>query len=185
MTTTVTERPIIMGAESVLAILDGRKTETRRPLRPQPPSTLRARKPWASVEDLLAGCPYGQPGDRLWVRETWAKYGRGPRHFLYRASYGPLADERPWKPSIFMPRAACRLTLEILAVRVERLQEINGFDARAEGYPDSMPDCDLLHYGGGKKCRRWYQAGWDALNARRGFGWEKNPWVWVIQFKRA
>jgi hypothetical protein len=100
-----------------------------------------------------------------------------------RWAYHSLDSER-WKPGIHMPRWASRINLEITEIRVERLQKISGFDARAEGYPEDMPDHTLMHDGGGKKTRQWFRQGWDSINAKRGFSWESNPWVWVIGFQK-
>lgn len=170
------ERPILFSGAMVRAILEGRKTQTRRLVKPQPPSTARSKKPWCSVEDLLKACPYGVAGDRLWVRETFANNGY---ELFYRADGVALPPRMPsgpakWKPSIFMPRAACRLVLEVTAVRVERLQEISGGDAWAEGVSDGpRPSLAIACY------RRL----WDSLNAKRA-PWASNPWVWVLTFSR-
>jgi len=115
---------------------------------------------------------------RLWVRETFGQFWGGVH---YRAT-----DDRPdlaecnWKPSIFMPRALCRLLLDITAIRVERLQEIPGRDIQAEGI--WLKDCE----GRSRPRDVWsgaFAATWDELNAARGYSWESNPWVWVISFK--
>jgi hypothetical protein len=133
-------------------------------------------------------CPYGVPGDLLWVRETWsyvtlAQNERQPGdkwdpqlnmpvRMLYKADADAegWAIAAAWSPSIFMPRWASRLTLRIESVRVERLQEITSDDIAAEGL-------DIGDYGS-------FAALWDKLNAKRGYGWETNPWVWVISFAR-
>ncbi|WP_186191104.1 hypothetical protein [Burkholderia gladioli] len=136
------ERPILFSAPMVRAILDGRKSQTRR-----------IAKEFAGRDDLDAilrrfpnqkGCPYGEPGDRLWIRETWAQPAPlDPGQTVYRADYPacvpadfeniPPAESISWKPSIHMPRSASRITLEITGVRVERLQGISEADAVAEG----------------------------------------------------
>lgn len=129
-------------------------------------------------------------GDHLWVRETWAVSKGGGRWAkgttLFRADHGfthggTEMDLMRWKPSIFMPRHASRLTLEITSVRVERVQEISEADAVAEGYfGDGLTD-----YGRKTmKPRSWFWAVWDGINAKRGAGWDANPWVWVIHFKK-
>lgn len=164
------ERPIIFGAESVLAILEGRKTQTRRVVKPQPaevspgagrtPGLVRLRASDPCLSTHGDACPYGKPGDRLWVRETWQLFDPdidpiSPERFGARAPYDGVDDERPirwttcyasdgplahptlgaarWRSPIFMPRWASRITLEILRVRVERLHEIDEEDACAEG----------------------------------------------------
>lgn len=204
------ERPIIFSSEMVKAILDGRKTQTRRVLRKQPIDILPMNCPdmWVTLQTRdpnhgeVIGCRYGIPGDRLWVRETflpdppidgwdgdfeWNGCGRPisgvpahyrkPEHCLFAASWRgtPLT----WRPSIFMPRWASRITLEITGVRVERVQEISEADAIAEGTTPSCvgDDLDYLKYRAG------YMTLWDTINAERGFPWKSNPWVWVIEFK--
>lgn len=132
-------------------------------------------------------CPYGGPGDRLWVRESWARINtpRGLR-VCYRATEPAeialaVACFGGWKPSIHMPRVACRLVLEITAVRAEPLQAITEEDAVAEGVPRgpgmAMPD------GESYDPRVIFREGWDGINAKRGFGWAANPVVWALTFK--
>ena len=124
-------------------------------------------------------CPY-PPGTRLWVRETWSKDENG--EYVYRANYGTTEDDSfppsmfKWKPSIHMPREAARLFLEVKSARVERLQEISNEDILAEGIND------LGSYGANYD----YFANeiWDNINAKRGYPWENNPWVWVYEFMR-
>jgi hypothetical protein len=194
------ERPILFSSEMVRAILDGRKTVTRRVVKPQPKFTTGC--PCCTEEAFLKSpqekrfdnkhwgfkCPYGQPGDRLWVRETWAA-GRddspvevfGPpskmnpdKTAIYYAA-APLAQKVfKWRPSIHMPRWASRLTLEVTGVRVERLLDIDINGIRAEGLPETY---DAPSPAG------WFASLWDS-NAKRGFGWDKNPWVWVVEFKK-
>ena len=168
------ERPILFSAPMVRSILEGRKTQTRRIVRPQPYfAPMREHWQWdgahghaswsgdrpqaAALLGLREHCPYGRPGDRLWVRETWApahpdyhteaeglRLGDRPVHpdgrwCWYRATDGEVesGDDEDnlvrWRPSIHMPRWASRITLEVTGVRVERLQEISDEDARAEG----------------------------------------------------
>ncbi len=175
----VKERPIIMSAGSVLAILDGRKTQTRRVVRQFPT--------WGHVQELSDGtwehseggfdhnvlsarCPYGQPGDRLWVREVaaWNPELREPGDVWYRA-------DKNWRSPIYMPRWASRLTLEIVGVRVERLQDISERDVAAE--------LGLSRMTRDYKRPRFVDA-WDALNGKRpGCAWSDNPWVWRIEFE--
>ena len=130
-------------------------------------------------------CPYGQVGDRLWVRETWfdnSFYPDDRDNVLYRAD-GEFQEQIPeeyegakWAPSIHMFRWASRITLEITEVRVERLQEITKEDIKAEGLGmPSLPNSHLPYFK--------FKDLWDSLNAKRGYGWEVNPWVWVISFK--
>ena len=138
--------------------------------------------------------PYA-PGDRLWVRETFCEYPAV--RAIYRADYGkftPISDGigGPWRPSIHMPRWASRIDLEVTAVRVERVQEIGKDDAEAEGVGrissvGMMQAFGWRDYGGGKGFfdpRKSFASLWDSINAKRGFGWAANPWVWVYEFRR-
>jgi len=194
------ERPILFSGEMVRAILAGRKTQTRRVVRIQPRFDRAGVTGAVWVQDGLGSwcfpnaapevrqvCPYGQPGDRLWVRETWCM-NEPPSGALYRAtdqySFVALAEARvkqgldlKWTPSIFMPRWASRITLEITKVRVERLQQISHSDATAEG---CRPYCVAFD----KLPAQEYRDLWDKINLKRGFGWDVNPWVWVIEFQR-
>ena len=206
MTTRATKRQILFSGPMVRAIIEGRKSQTRRIIKPQPlkqhhiayiveahgrgSSTggFEVLTHYATTVSRIA-CPYGSPGDHLWIRETFAEklaHTGKPLGWAYRAdgdraSY-ELGNGR-WRPSIFMPRHASRITLEIVKVRAERLQKISGFDAAAEGYPGPQDDASIMHFGEGKKARHWYRELWDSINAKRGVGWDKNPWVWVIEFK--
>src|SRR5690348_2670942 len=182
------ERPILFNGEMVRAILEGRKTQTRRVVKPQPEFAempewfTMSDGTWRVVEEeypeegsVHYRCPYGQPGDRLWVRETWQPIqlhdtttGKTMRNALYREGNEiPFIDR--WRPSIHMPRWASRITLEITNVRVERLEDISGWDVRAEGvetwmdvHPDIAEVC--LNY----KDNFYYL--WNSINAKRGFG---------------
>ena len=206
----MTERPIIFSVEMVRAILEGRKTQTRRVVKtllmPTAPGTdycFHETKDgqWEIGYDYLDGtgqflryikCPYGRPGDRLWVRET---FGHGCADFRttrneihYRADGIDHIGHR-WQPSIHMPRWASRITLEIVKVRVERVQEITDSDIRDEGTENCQyalpPYC--THCGGHEHlCNRdRFCDLWNSINAKRGYSWESNPWVWVVEFKRA
>ncbi len=176
------ERPIIFSAESVRAILDGRKTQTRRALKPQPISVgvfldvLCADTPKGRYVDLQKFSPFGKPGNLLWVKEPYALDYIGLP--FYQADW-PTDEEQKWRNVMYMKRDYSRLTLEIVNVRVERLQDISEADARAEG---------VKPFGGmeaaGAKYIHSYRELWDKLNAKRGFQWESNPWVWVIEFKQ-
>jgi len=203
------ERWILFSGAMVRAILDGRKTQTRRVIKPQPDNTL------GSFASLLGQrCPYGQPGDRLWVREMWrlVRVNAGTNcEFLdvqYRAGFAVRSRENcvdmaanqltsakwemgercafdRWRPSIHMPRWASRITLEVTGIRVDRVQDVSEADARAEGvtatYGTARQDDE-------KRWRADHRAEfaklWDAINAKRGYGWDTNPWVWVVEFRR-
>lgn len=201
------ERPILFSGEMVRAILAGRKTMTRRIVTPQPPidylaigsGYVGADQYWTTFDDpanaaalITAKCPYGKPGSRLWVKETWAIDFE--KNILYRATdespssmgtYGAkkIVDGVPsvWRPSIFMPRAASRLTLEITAVRAERLQDITEEDAKAEGVVVERAGIDRSF--GEAIAIAQFRILWDQINAKRA-PWSSNPWVWVVEFKR-
>ena len=226
------EHPIIFGAESIRAILESRKTMTRRIIKPQPESVIIDEKTvyvrngissqmrwfkfdyltngkieylrpavnerptkkkamkaadWLSgyhrgdvkwSEDEIIGLSkYGKSGDRLWVREIWGKIYRGgffSEDIIYKADR-PSSRElvNYWRSPIHMPRKASRITLEITNIRVEQIGDINIDGACAEGLTEPTD-----------KIVDAFISGWDKLNAKRGFSWEKNPWVWVIEFKR-
>lgn len=200
------DRPILFSGPMIRAILDGRKSQTRRIVRLPGEKGIEFhgdidvwadtgggvweagechQGPIASVCHVR--CPYGVPGDRLWCRETWntqvGSFGES-RPVVYRAT----DDERhgPWRPSIFMPRWASRITLEVVSVRVERLQEITEEDAKAEGVELAVNGIEDI--GGGetrptKSFRQGFVYAWNEINAKRG-PWASNPWVWVISFRR-
>jgi len=189
------ERPIIFSGPMVRAILDGRKTQTRRAVKSSGIWSVEDRdgSRWPGYENNYGewqwmACPYGQPGDRLWVRECWGLRDTQPKDGPERAVIGYRADGETaapngryqlWRPSIHMPRWASRITLEITGVRVERVQDISEEDARAEGVSETcvlpgdrgsfIPSFGML---------------WEQINAKRGYGWDVNPWVWVIEFRR-
>lgn len=178
------DRPILFSGAMVRALLAGTKTQTRRVVKPDGKYRLDLVAP---ADGGPSRCPYGAPGDRLWVRETWNTF-EGWAGYFYAAddhSFGIGADDDPdhiaehavrWRPSIHMPRAVSRITLEITAVRVERLQDISEADAWAEGIPG-----DLLHRAQGWAPRA-YQFLWEQINGPGS--WDANPWVWVVEFRR-
>ena len=194
------ERPILFSGEMVRAILDGRKTQTRRVIKPQPKKAMiyaACDSIWITKgETFLPSqpkwiAPYGQTGDRLWVRETWgidpndwfpnpspSAIGFMLNKIQYRADWKDEPYHWGWHPSIFMPRWASRITLEITDVRVERLQDISEDDCWHEG----------IRLGGTVTFTAGYKILfrdlWDKLNNKRGYSWKSNPWVWVIEFKR-
>lgn len=226
----VKERPILFSAPMVRAILEDRKTVTRRAIKVQPHIDASGNfcvgssnygqdgygKP-VTKHFVNGCCPYGKPGDRLWVRETWYcdhfEVMRGPYlkpddldirealedgTLVYAAEgLAPYEQEQPtWKPSIHMPRWACRILLEITGVRVERLQEGEGetaFESRyvAEGI-------NRIHQGDGDYAFHPFKSEpgpgnwtdpfdawrelWVSINGAES--WNANPWVWVVEFKR-
>jgi len=186
------ERPILFSAESICAILRDAKTQTRRVIK-FPRRVLPAEIAASTVAYPDGGgnwvfwggpdfpgladftrnscpfgdgipCPYGKPGDRLWVRETYG-YEVGRATTVYRADVD--AGLFAWKSPIFMPRSLARLFLEVVSVRAEQLHAITEEDARAEGV-GSVAEYVLL---------------WNKLNAKRGYSWESNPWIWRVEFR--
>ena len=216
------EKPILFSGPMVRAILDGTKTMTRRVVKipyekgnslgTWEPSILGGKGCtdnngnfvdefpvlWHTRTGYSLSCPYGQVGDRLWVRETWAwgkryddciitletipKQKPDYAEIFYRADNNQVNRDDKWKPSIFMPRWASRITLEIVSVRVERLQEITEEDAIKEGAlslgdPSGEADWSV---GFAKAC---FQRLWDSINGKK-YPWKDNPFVWVIEFRR-
>jgi hypothetical protein len=205
----VKERPILFSGPMVRAILDGRKTQTRRVAKH--PLFLEAKRVCSykqqSEFDLIfeddSGaivlCPYGKPGDRLWVRETFfpvhtvkhePKFAAVIPEILYRADYEDREPDRSviaphhWKPSIFMTPALSRITLEVVSVRVERLQDISEADAIAEGVEQVGGGRYWLGAPGlvpsGTAAQAYYEL-WESINGAGS--WPKNPWVWVVEFQ--
>lgn len=207
------ERPILFSAAMVRAILDGRKTMTRRVIKDFKIARLSSRHEFATsgphqlslketpgyaYVELESGalvglpCPYGQPGDRLWVREAWRTVAEAdslpPRslnaaHRIWREVDAPHQPGfGKYRPPMFMPRWASRITLEITNVKVERVQEISEEDAEAEGWVrrSDVSSDPQVHTDA---ARDWYADLWDQINAKRGFGWDVNPWVWVVEFR--
>ncbi|HCD9834305.1 TPA: hypothetical protein NER77_004504 [Pseudomonas aeruginosa] len=183
------ERPILFSGPMVRAIIEGRKKVTRRVVKPQPDFLGSMTDPNTPFKTLGAGlhgqivCPYGQPGDRLWVRETFAVYGDEKMAAIhYRADRPHHVGQKGmgYKPSIHMPRWASRILLEITAVRVERLQDISQEQAMAEGVLscESALDPD----GNGYSPYELFSALWVSINGHDS--WHANPWVWVVEFKR-
>lgn len=203
------ERPIIFSAPMVRAILEGRKTQTRRIIKPQP-KIIHSIYGDASIDterifrqgDQRIHCPYGRPGDRLWVREAFAEVGCIGRpidwfEYNYRADfengqwegYADMCFEK-WRPSIHMPRAASRILLEITEIRVERACDISEADAIAEGAQiaiqwmdgriENVDEAHIYHTLATHKLG--FQYIWQSINGPES--WNINPWVWVITFNR-
>jgi len=217
------ERPILFSAPMVRAILEGRKAQTRRTVKPQPyidamgnfcwngrnfgqddrgPHIQAIASPLPCSSTKRVHCPYGKPGERLWVRETWAQPTTlNPGPTFYRADYPacvarhrfenvPPADEIRWKPSIHMPRSLSRILLEVTAVRVERLLDISEADAIAEGIQRVGDGWERFHVDPdapvGQHFTRnpvlAYRGLWESINGAGS--WDANPWAWVIEFRR-
>lgn len=181
------ERPILFNGEMVNAILAGRKTQTRRVIKVSIPDNFVA---WHGCNSgfqawtdnprhgekgniINMQCPYGASGETLWVRETFTvRIIDGERFVFFRADCGSDGDGAKWKPSIFMQREYSRINLKITDVRVEQLQEMRREDAEAEGIGDSP------------LWRPAFKELWNSINDKRGYGWDSNPWVWVIEFEK-
>ncbi|QUN29515.1 hypothetical protein KB879_06085 [Cupriavidus sp. KK10] len=224
------ERPILFSGAMVRAILAGQKTQTRRAVKLPHSNPLGAWEPttfggpnggrtadgrtiplqggiWHTRTGDSPASPYGQPGDRLWVRETWqhSNHPLGPYDSdclaFYRADYldDPLGPDlehsadgirRQWRPSIHMPRSACRLVLEITGVRVERLHDISEADAKAEGITPREVRQMWLFGASAEECAATYRRAavepfhelWEQINGADA--WNANPWVWVVEFRR-
>lgn len=167
------ERPILFSAPMVRAILNGTKTQTRR--------ACKGQRELSNIHDFqLDRCPYGKIGELLWVRETFLQDTNG---FIYRADgdfEGNAVILGGWKPSIYMPRWASRINLEVTGIRVERLQDISEEDAIAEGvritdeYTGCADDIDSHRHA--------YKFLWESINGKGS--WDMNPFVWVVEFMR-
>ena len=209
--TAIKERPILFSAPMVRAILEGRKTVTRRAVKfPFIDRAVGCELSGNEIgpEEIRNNCPYGVAGQRLWVRETWYcdhfEVMRGPYlkpddldisealedgTLVYAADgLTPYEQEQPiWKPSIHMPRWASRILLEITAVRVERLQDITEEQAKAEGvrlYTDHAELGDWWHVEGIETYSADPRKSFELLWSSVGGDWQANPWVWVVEFKR-
>jgi hypothetical protein len=207
------ERPILFSAPMVRAILAGRKTQTRRAVKNTGLYAIDAAIHGEDVARrelaaLATRCPYGQPGDVLWVKETWQGplLGEGvpapedaysPKYCEYRADGGPAPEfmtsddvlVRRWRPSIHMPRWASRIILEVTAVRVERLQDISDRgpqnDCTAEGVFHcgmDVPSYEAWSTSGLRSSEKYmYRQLWESINGAGS--WDANPWVWVVEFR--
>lgn len=231
------ERPILFSGFMVRAILEGRKTQTRRIVKPQPdlsilkpsfrelqfefrrmpvlgPTHEPAEWGFCAKHDKpncvpVYGykCPYGLPGDRLWVRETWNIYdycpgeygGQGEAGYPLRKipgvdpgsgyclEYAANGGDGPWRPSIHMPRWASRINLDIVGIQVERLQDISDDDCEAEGIKQEWTCLNpgTGSYALGNDVRDDFRNLWDSINGKKpGCSWDSNPWLWVISFRR-
>lgn len=228
------ERPILFNGQMVKAILEGRKTQTRRIVKAKKGAdcpdymwvdeyALKDVIEWREQKNRWFGCkeyrtlafsdcPYGQIGDRLWVRETWhvepgvtgwsmdenepctgwIEYKAGGSKEVTAPNFESVQNCFPkgevdwdflpydWRPSIFMPRWASRILLEIIKIRVERLNDISVEDAKAEGFDYSThPSAIEMGYAIGAKTN--FRFAWEQIYGQNA--WNKNPWVWVIEFK--
>lgn len=179
------DRGILFSGDMVRAILSGKKTQTRRIAKFSKPVNC-----WGEETVSKTKSPYAV-GDRLYVRETWADLaengGAPDDRYVYRATDPEWQTEQIgfcWRPSIHMPKLAARIWLEVMNVRIERLQDISQSDAIAEGCPPSHPSIDSVSHTFGYKdfSRSVFAQTWDACYGSGA--WDNNPWVWVIEFKR-
>lgn len=195
------EKPILFSTPMVQAILAGRKTQTRRVIKhqysdsvfemsngvlcetepPVPSVKLENGMTRHKVRQFVPCKPKYQPGDILWVRETWVQWADSPASYSYRADGevgegGNMHLDRldKWRSPRFMPRAAARIFLRVTGVRAEQVQDISEADATKEG-------CYILREHNTPIDE--YHILWDALNAKRGYSWDSNPWVWVYSFE--
>ncbi len=186
------ERPILFSGPMVRAILNGTKTQTRRTVKPQPDEDglvkLTETGEWHDTSARVYRCPYGKPGDWLWVRESFARLDsaiwyqadcdQGSAYDVCAMSDGDSPpDILRWRPSIYMPRWASRITLDVVDIRVQRVQDISGPDCWAEGIARAGWDCE--RYGSVVEC---YRDLWESINGPGS--WDVNPWAWVVEFHR-
>ena len=214
------EHPIIFSTEMVRAILDGRKTQTRRIIKPQPEYENGYRYWWKGdwdtrggpragvcthgtpgngeatwpLKEIVEHCPYGQVGDRLWVREGLSLWPGTVAIYLADDEQMPSPmnqEHQEWLnnyknhtvPSIHMPHWAARIFLEVIGLRVERVQDITAADIEAEGIDISIDGISTANHFRGDCWELWKKL-WDSINAKRGYSWDKNPWVWCISYQR-
>lgn len=199
-------KPIIFNTDMVRAILDGRKTVTRRIIKPQPLfytgrnyvfADETCPKKWEDCDDFVGKCAPYQVGDILYVRETWGDYREctedgGGAYVLYRADYpdgakqathpnGIVYELPQWHPSIHMPKEAARIWLKVTDVRVERLQDM------CSDYDNFVKEGVKEQYGMRSELANWFADIWNATIKEQDlnrYGWDANPWVWVIEFER-
>ena len=207
------ERPILFSGPMVRALLDGKKTQTRRIITPahlytsMPVEEVFA-KMTQELRDMAVGwCRHGKPGDRLWVKETFSpapkhepKFAAVVADFIYRADYEYREPDRSviaphhWKPSIFCTRKASRITLEVTSVRVERLNKISEADAKAEGIESGRASqlCGVSFRDYSQRLRDPFEDFASPVDSYRSLwesingagSWDANPYVWAITFKR-
>ncbi len=201
------EHPILFSTEMVRAILNGHKTQTRRIIKPpcevwDDGGSIRVTRPRKFADEYCrlhpVDCPYGKTGDRLWVRETWLLEKYPEDHFVYKASC-PDWDTYPekWKPSIHMPRSAARIFLEVKRIRVGQLQDISEKDAESEGvifegyssvFGESINSefwsTGIQDLPFSRTPKKSFENLWNHINAKNGYPWDSNPWVWVIDFEK-
>ena len=185
------ETGMLFTSPMVRAILEGRKTQTRRVAKPvkhpdlgnlyTPGALLREHEPQHVIN---RACPYGQPGDRIYVRETFSQHPEWGQ-LAFRADGEEFEDadgwlwEPKWIPSIHMPKELARIWLEITGVRLERIQDISEADALAEGARFELASIDSVRIGAAASFRSGFRNLWEST----GGDWDANPWVWVVDFR--
>ena len=185
------ETGLMFKAPLVRAILEGRKTQTRRIAKPvRHPDLGNVYSPGALTREhepqhvINRACPYGQPGDRIYVRETFSQHPEWGQ-LAFRADGEEFEDadgwlwEPKWTPAIHMPKDLARIWLEVTGVRVERLQDISEADALAEGARFELASIDSVRIGATASFLSGFRNIWEST----GGDWDANPWVWVIDFK--
>lgn len=190
--TGVKMKPILFSTPMVQAILEGRKTMTRRVIKPQPPKeAVISKNPsrgqfeyrWYEPDPSnkyrkIKVNPKYQPGNVIWVRETWATVTKGfgfnaYEEYVYKADYRGDDTDVDWRNSMYMPKAAARIFLRVKEIDLASVQDISEADALKEGV--------IPENGTGRNAFRIL---WDQINGKREFGWFMNPWIWVIEFER-
>jgi len=197
-------RPILFTADEVRATLEGRKTQVRRPVEPQPiRASPTSRLCWShdnsgssaifgedvAVANYMAiRCPFGHPRDLLWAQETWAEIetkNQPEKEAWYRADKDWDVPWLKWSHAKDMPRWACRLWLRITDVRVERIKECSFADWKADFAPSYIEEEKArASFVGYEYQREFIERRWNTIHAPKGFGWDTNPWVWVVEFER-
>jgi len=176
------EKPILFNTEMVKAVLGGKKSQTRRVIKPKPFEYDGAfewkDKRYGALPDapkFESVCPYGSIGQRLWVKETHSVIHNhfGEEECIIYKAEGESKNGCRWKPSIFMRREYSRINLEITKIEVQRVQDITEKDALQEG----------ANGKGLFTSKYYFEQIWDIINEKRGYGWDTNPWVWVIEFE--
>ena len=196
------ELPIIFNTETVKAILEGRKTQARRPIKPQPKvektdgvNDYFINGSWnfsPNSKNVIKSCPHGKVGDKLWVRETFGCFDRASAMPIEGDEIVYMADkcDHPdgifsgWKPSIHMPRWASRITLEITDVRVERVGNITFDECLREGIIPPQRKGMFAEDETMDLTMQEFERLWGSIYAKTEYKWSNNPWVWVVEFKR-
>jgi len=189
----IKEIPMLFSTPMVQAIIEGRKTQTRREIKNRHFLACLQNPAENGLINLNNACPYGEPNDLIWVRETWG-YDASGNDILFKATHNPECLWGSWKPSIHMPKKFARIWLEVVSIKVERLQDISEPDAIKEGieptatydsgegvYPGRFYKNYLPHGYMEVSARHSFQSLWQSINGLES--WCANPWVWVVEFR--